>query len=221
MLLARATRTARDLPIFQLCQHVGDARSTAEEQRQRVAHGGSHGTVCTIGPSPTRGDRERGRQPVAQISVAPPGLESVRVETHDWRRGLLSGGAPRLKNARVPTTSECARTVEILMRHLDNKISGGRRGARESLYLLTFQRSDPRAPETGSRCPCLGDLNKRTGHWLFVLRSEDDWVGGTAVSLATACPCWVMTTSWPCCANSMSLCKPERVCSSVAVNAAV
>ena len=94
---------------FNFANTVGDARSKAAEQRQRIAHGGSHGIVCTIGPSPARGDRERGRQPVAQISVAPPGLESVRVETHDWRRGLLSGGAPRLKNSRVPTSLGCVR----------------------------------------------------------------------------------------------------------------
>ena len=39
MLLARATRTARDLPIFHVCQHVGDARSDAAEQRPVVADG--------------------------------------------------------------------------------------------------------------------------------------------------------------------------------------
>ena len=107
MVWALPTRIARDLPTFHVCQYVGDVRSKAAEQRQRIAHGGSHGTVFTSSPSPARGDRGRGRQPSAQISIAPPGLESARVETHDWRRGLLSGGAPRLKSARVPTTSGC------------------------------------------------------------------------------------------------------------------
>ncbi len=51
--------------------------------------------------------------------------------------------------------------VKKLMRHLGNKISRGRRGARESLYPPIFHRSDPRALEIGSRCPCLGDFAPR------------------------------------------------------------
>ena len=39
MLWALSTRIARDLPIFQVCQQVNDARSKAAEQRPVVADG--------------------------------------------------------------------------------------------------------------------------------------------------------------------------------------
>ena len=48
-----------------------------------------------------------------------------------------------------------------LMRPLGNNISRGRRGVRDSECPLPFHRSDPRALETGSPCPCLGDFAPR------------------------------------------------------------
>ena len=77
-------------------------------------------------------------------------MASTRI--HFWRYSLS------------PSTDRCfalSRMVKKLMRHLGSRISGGRRGARKSLCPPIFHRSDPRALETGSRCPCLGDLAPR------------------------------------------------------------
>ena len=61
----------------------------------------------------------------------------------------------------LAVSDNLTRMVKKLMRHLGNNISRGRRAVRESVYPLTIHRSDPRALETGLRCPCLGDFAPR------------------------------------------------------------
>ena len=82
-----------------------------------------------------------------------------------WAEGFGNGVCLPSPFGRCPP-----RMVKKLMRHLGNKISRGCRGARETEYPLPFHRFDPRALETGSRCPFLGHFAPRDSRWQLVLQ---------------------------------------------------